>query len=54
MSQPDGAPVTVSERAVLAKFEGDDTDGTPVEVIVIEDSTVTDRWQQGDDRPCPT
>lgn len=41
---PDVPRVTVHERAVLSKFDGDDQTQPPVEVLLIEDGTITGRW----------
>lgn len=42
---PDEPLVRLRERAVLRKFDGDIEPGkTPVEVLLIEDGTITGHW----------
>lgn len=37
---PDNLSTRLSERIVLKKFDGDDTGGTPVETIIIENGEI--------------
>ncbi len=51
----DEAPqVKVSERAVLRKFAGDDTDQEPEEVLVLQDGKLIDHWTKDEARPAPS
>lgn len=38
----------LSERIVLKKFDGDQTTGTPVETLVIEDGNVVEHTRRAD------
>jgi hypothetical protein len=50
----EAAGLVLQEHAVLRKYEGDEQ--TPehlLEVIVMDDGVVTDRWYRGEDRDAP-